>query len=424
MSPSLRSSLFVLALASGCASSPTAVRPDSATATAEKPAPSAVESKPQGLSLGDALAREIEPLPVKDLTIAEGEFTAQVEAKGEPVVTPHEGFFHVEIPVGTVTPMSCFVYPKHLDTGGALMGFLGSVTEKVQLVQLRTSEIAAVGIDPVVILHATYVAETEQGKQQGVLKVGARSARGNSVLCYHDEPGYSKAFSRMLQGFARTLKPATPQSAPSRYGELQVVKFRDVPVGFERRRLLDAKAGGRVDEVISMMLMPRSATEMVAQDSSKVVVTDASGRINTIRSSESSGGETSVDMTILRSAKKTNEYTYEGTLSGKAVKGTFKSSDKNGLPGDELLEEFMRQKMFTGGTPSYAYEQYDPELDLTKPMKLTVTPKNPAERLVTIHFGAMTIDGNVDQHGLVEKAQLTMGPATLTMERVATVGTP
>lgn len=416
------SPVLLLALFTGCAASTPAVRPE--PAPAEKPAPPAppppAEAKP--MTLQEALAREFDALPIKEVTFPADTFRGQAETSGQPEVTPHEGFLQVSIPVGTAVNMECFVYPKHLDSGAALLGFIQSVTEGVQLVQLRPVEIAAVGVDAVVVAHANYVTETPAGKQGGVLKIAVRAKSGNSVLCYHDEPGFSKSFSRMVQTFAGSLEAVDTEEVPSLYSELQRVSFRDVPVGFERRRVLTGKDGGKVHEVISMMLMPRSAVDLLAEDSSHVTTTDSKGRVVSIRSAEGSSGEATVDLTVERTSK--NVYAYQGALSGKEVSGTFKSKDKAGLPGDELVEARLRDQLFDGKTKSLAFESYDPALDLNAPTQLTITPLNAAERTAQVAMGAIKIDGQVDANGRLSKANINLGPAVLTMERIAEAGQP
>lgn len=422
-------SRFIIAVAAAalwaCAAAPkrdaavTANPPEEKTAAVRTPPP---EAKGR-VDLRAMLARELEkPLHVRAVKFPEGTFTGQTEAAGDAVVERHQGFERVQVPLGLGAALDCYAYPQMIDAAGSLQLILNDAAQRVTMRQVRPVDVVAIGVNPLLFAEAAYTTKTPAGDALGLIKMGVFSTPDASLMCLHDELGYSKTFQRMLTAFARSFKPVQPPETTARFTALAVVKLGGHPIGFERHRIHDAADGGRVDEIVEAMLMPRSQSEILAKDSTTVAVSDPAGRVSAIDVVEGENGEVELQMSVKRT--RGNKYSYEGVRSGKKVKGEFASSDPSGLPGEGTVETFVRTRLFDGKTQDYKLEHYEPSIDFSKPVELLLKPRKEGERAVTIVIGNLEMSGVADAQGMVERVEAAMGPTTFSQRRVATEGTP
>lgn len=412
-----------LSLACATQKADRAPRAEPPAAATQKPVAAAEQPAPPKQDLEAMARREVsQPLPTKAIAFPDDSFAADVEASTEPEVAREEGAVTVNFKIGSEGVANCYFYPEQIDVGGTAHRLLQLVSESVELRQVRPVAVSAIGTNPVVFLEGMYVGDGPAGKLLGMLKLAIHPTPQGSLMCIHDELGYSKTFRRVIEGLARTFKPKESESLAVRFADLATVKVGEVPVGFQRRRVIEAKDGGRIDEVLTAMLMPRSATDLMANDVSEVAIADKAGRISTLQFSSSSNGETELELSMER--KEGNTYAYQGTHSGKKVSGTFKSKDKAGLPGEAYLENVVRTRLFDGKSAGLAIEQYEPSVDFAKPVEVVLRSSKASARGLSMTIGKLELACVADAAGMVERAEMSVGPTTLVQERVASVGTP
>lgn len=403
-----------LALASGCATAPKPA--PSSSASPEVPA-AAPEEK---FDLEGMVARELKPMAKRKVASPDGKFSAEVEAVGEAKITPGEQFTIFEIPIGTGDQLTCFHYAHPLDAGGSLQRLAKSAEEKTQVQAVRVSDIVALAENPAVFLEVEYVVPTKGGVAAGMMKAMLYANPDIPVLCVHDELGYRESFKRISLDLVRSASVGA--SSEARYQELQLVKLNDRPVGFERRVMMDGEGNTVVTELTTAMMLPRSAKELIVEDTAATSLSDKSGQLIELTYAKASNGELSVQVAAKRKAG--NEYTYSGTHSGKEVSGAFKTKDRRGVATDLMVSRGVKEKLLSGKAKELKFELYQPSLNPAGAVEVVCRKDAKSARALSLQLGPMKLDGTADEHGMLERVEMAMGKAKLVQERVFERGTP
>lgn len=407
--------LLACSFAVGCATSKEAAAP------AETPAPAA-EAPPEQpkVDLEAMAAREAAPLARKQVQSPDGVFKLTAELSGEPTFTAEgEGMHSVTLPVGTGGPLSCYVYQDRIDPAGALSTVVASIgggPAKIQ--RIVPMEVAVVAERPVMFLRLDYVAQTEQGLAAGQVKLAATGGETGSLMCVHDELGYSKSFVRWVSGIVETLeRPGVTEEKP-KFREVQVTHMNELPVGFSER-VFYVRKDGRVLETYSSMLLPRTQTEVVASDSASAEKVDAKGLLTEVVYFKSMNNEVSSQLTLKKGKK--GSYQYSGTWETKPLEGTFTS--KAPLQGDVLHWQKVRE-LFKGKKESVSLPSYSPSTDPTN-VSTVIYRKDPSlERGLTIEVGPVSMKAVADEHGMMQRSELSMGRVNILSERTFLSGAP
>lgn len=418
----MRRFAFLLCLATGCATTQSA-RPEEAPAPASAPAAPSAPAEP--LTLEAARARELAPLGKQRLADPNGLFTGEVEGSGAAKYESGEGYTSFTLPLGEASELMCFVYDHPIDAGGALLAVAQAITqdENLRIQRVYPTGVVESGGVPAVFLDVDYLAPTEGGMAPGQAKLMVRASNRLPVLCAHDELGYTQSFRRISLGMANAL--VTPgESAPPapRYAEIQVVRLGQYEMGFEWWEVRDAEGGKRTTENTALLMMPRSTTQLMVQDTSFTTTADAKGQLLEMAYAKARDGELAVQVKVNREAA--GAYRYEGTHGGKPVQGAFQS--KRGLTHELSTAAAVREKLLTGKVKELAFDFYRPSGDPTKPAEVVYRKAEGAPRAVTVTSEGVTFTGTVDAKGLVEKVEMPLpgGQVKMTVERVFSRGEP
>jgi len=410
----LRSTLLSLCLFGlGCASTQ-----GTAAATAVREAPVPADARRELLA---ALEREQEPLPVRPLEAPQGRFTARVEAAGDPVFEDDQDFTVVDLPIGTETAIKCFIYRDSIDVGQSLQAMIGELSSSLRVEALRPVEIVAAGDRPAVFLELDYTTEAPGGQRAaGQVKILAAPHDDLPLVCFHDELGFRRTFRRITQALAASLEPfgKTP-----RFNELQVFKINGLPVGFEQRRVWEVEQDQTIVETATVLMMPRSRTELTFQDNVSTAVSDAAGRLSQYVFAKAVNGELVLQATLER--QRGNTYSVQGTQGGKEFSATLTSKDKAGLASELLIQREVKDALLGGQKAELSFETYRPATQVTALQ--TVHYRRIADRArgVSVQLEDVTMEGEVDEHGAMERMDLPLGQgARMVMDRVLAQGTP
>jgi hypothetical protein len=415
----LRTTLL-LGLLSGCATPASSSKTEAPAAT---PPPASAEPAPASgkLDLKELSARELAPLPGQKVSAPDGSFTGEVEAAGAPTLQAGEGLFVLSIPLGTGSPLTCFVYSQPVDAGGAIYRLVEMAGQRTELQRVRTTDIRLIGESPAVYAEAEYLVNLPRGKGAGLAKMMVYSHDQVPLVCTHDEPGYSESFKRVTSGLAASLVSSGGKPPASRYFEFHVIRVQGQPVGFERRVMRDAAGGGRLTEVESSLFFPRSVRELSVQDSVSSELSDKDGKLVARDFARASNGEPDIQMALKQVQGR--EYHYEGTHLGKALNGSFTApADLATEPGTARL---MRERFLPGADRELTLYYYIPAANPAAPMPQVLRKEASGSRELSVEMGPLKGTLTLDAQGMSEKMVAPLGEgAEMLRERVRVRGTP
>ncbi|KFA90881.1 hypothetical protein [Archangium violaceum] len=415
----LRTTLL-LGLLTGCATPASSSKTDAPAPAGA--APSSSESAPASgkLDLKALSARELAPLSKQKVSAPDGSFTGEVEATGAPTLQRGEELFVLSVPLGTGSPLTCFVYSGPVDAGGAIYRLVEMAGQRTELTRVRTTDIRLVGESPAVYAEAEYLVNVPKGKAAGLAKMMVYPHDRLPLVCTHDELGYSESFKRVTSGLAASLQGPGEAPPASRYFELNVIRVQGHPVGFEKRVMRDAAGGGRLTEVESSLFFPRSLKELSVQDTVSSELSDKDGRLVARDYARASNGALDIQMALKQVQGR--QYHYEGTHLGKALNGDFTApADLSTDPGTARL---MRERLLPGKDPELTLHYYMPAANPVAPTQQVLRKGAAGSRELTVEMGPLKATLTLDAQGMTERLVTPMGGSELVQERVHARGTP
>ncbi|WP_257461612.1 hypothetical protein [Archangium lipolyticum] len=414
----LRTTLL-LGLLTGCATTASSRPEASAGGTASAQAPSAAGSK---LDFKALSARELAPLSKQQVSAPDGSFTGEVEAAGTPTIQQQEGFVVLSVPLGTRSPLTCFIYSEPLDAGAAVHRLLSKVGQHTDIQLARATDVRLIDDAPAVFAEAQYLVDTPQGKAVGQARLMVHVDDQVPLVCSHDELGYSESFVRITSALAGSLtSPSAGKRKASRYSEFHLVRVEGRPVGFEKRVIRDSAGGAKLTEVETSLLLPRTARELMVQDTVSTELSDKEGRLVARDYARSTNGELDIQMSLELVGGR--EYHYEGKHSGKDLRGTFTvKKDLSTGPGTARL---VREQLLAGKKKELTLRVYDPAANPVAPVDQVLRRESDTGRELKLEMGPLEATLTVDAQGMVEKAEVSFtGNLRMVQERVSVSGSP
>jgi hypothetical protein len=367
-----------------------------------------------------AYARELQPLAKAPVQFEK--LSGEAEAGGAPTVKDLGTSFEMTIPVGTESPLQCFVYKKEVDAGGTVLKVMREVGKSVDVRTFKVQDVSLIGDYPAVYLEAQYLAKTPKGQALGELKSMFYQHPVNPMLCMHDELGYNETFHRMTKGLAASLKIAGLQVAPTKLMEVYVDKIDGHPVGFSSHVVLPNKNGKRAAISRSTMFLPRSDKDLAIQDRASNEIWDPEGRLLEAVYADSDGGELSLAVTLKKVGPV--EYAYKGKAGGKELAGKFKTKSKRGLATDKVLADLVAAELLSGKSNELTVEEYHASVNPEAALEVSYKTASKEKRQITTTIGDAQATLTSDEKGRLEKAEIPVGTTSITHERVFTRGAP
>jgi hypothetical protein len=193
------------------------------------------------------------------------------------------------------------------------------------------------------------------------------------------------------------------------------------PVGFEKRAVRDSAGGAKLTEVETSLLLPRTARELMVQDTVSTELTDKDGRLVARDYARSTNGELDIQMSLEQVGGR--EYHYEGKHSGKELSGNF--TVKTDLSTSPSTARLVREQLLSGKKKELTLRVYDPAANPVAPVDQVLSRESDKGRELKMKMGPLEATLTVDAQGLVEKAELPfMGDLRMVQERVSVSGSP
>lgn len=415
----LRTTLL-LGLLTGCATPASSTRPPEApagTPAEAAPTPAPTAAKPD---LKAIAARELAPLSPQRVAAPDGSFTGEVEAAGAPTLQEQQGVIVLSVPLGTRSPLTCFVYSQPLDAGDSIYRLVQMAGQRTELQLVRTTDVRLIGDSPAVYAEAQYLVDTPQGKAAGQAKMMVHTHDQVPLVCSHDELGYSESFKRITSGLAGSLQGAAGKQPAPRYFEFSIIRVKGHPVGFEKRVMRDGAGGSRLTEVETSLFFPRTPRELMVQDMVSSELADKDGRLVARDYARATNGEVDIQMALEQVQGR--EYHYEGKHSGKELQGTFTApADLATEPGTARL---LRERFLPGQDKELTLHYYMPSANPVAPVQQVLRKGAAGSRELTVEMGPLKGTLTLDSQGMTEKLVMPLGGTELVQERVRVSGTP
>ena len=413
----LRGAFSLMGLLLGCAAS-TPSRPSASAPLPEPAAESPVRPPPEAPT-----ARELAELPRRQVAAPGDAFTGEVEAAEAPTFQTREDALVLSVPLGTRSPMTCFVYAEPLEAGGALHRLMALAARRTRVRSARITDVRLLAGAPAVFAELTYRSDTPGGESAGQVKMMVHVDERVPLVCTHDEPGYVASFARIAGGLAGSLKGAGGEAPrPPRYTEFHVMRVREAPVGFEWRVVRDAAGSGRLTQVVTSLFFPRAVWELTAQDTVSTELSDKDGVLVARDDARAINGE--LDLRMSLEQVKGREYHYEGRVQGKDVSGAFTApAALASAPGmTRALREWLEGK----GPDALTLQLYSPELNPVAPVAQVLRRgKGEGGREVEAELGGGSATLVLDANGAVERLVMPLGEnLRMVRERVSATGVP
>jgi hypothetical protein len=374
-----------------------------------------------GLTVQEAMRREIAPLPLHAVTSADGAVSLQTEAMSDPTIAPLDGApnrYVVTIPLGDGSSVSCGVFAEN--------SFTARATDAVRLAgpTLEAPQIAALDAGAIVDRPFLYVEVMGRLPENGVPKgvafkyLGAALARG-SVVCTQPGLGYQATFKRIVSGLVGSLHVRYDDALPrTTYHEIQIVKAQGRPVGFVDLRFCGSPDSSQLALKRGAMMIPRTPSEWLTTDTLRADVSTPSGEITRAGATAMQGDATEHDLKLTRVGA---GYHVAGTVKGKAVSADLHTDLP--LPDDRQVAHRIERAARTNGPWPVRALQWAPDVS---PLELIDTAFGCSGNGATpcqFRLGSIDMDMAMDQSGMAKEVTFTApNGVTLSMQRVFVSG--
>jgi hypothetical protein len=408
----------VLAAALAAPAAPT----DAGPAAAKRPSPPAARAIPaEGPEGVRALfERELPTLAKRRFETPLG-ISGQVEAAAAPTVQATAQAAALTIPLGTGQPITCSLFPTRIGVGETFWRLVEAAQKNVKVVAALPAEVVAVDGSALVLAQVVYQLESEKGPLAGQMKLAALAHPSHSLLCVHDEPGYSATFARLVKGLAASLAGGPrDERADAVFAELSVLRVGNLPVGFGERAVWRRKEGGLRAEEHGTQLLPRGPADLVTLDSVSVEELDRGDLLARGTFAQVTNGELDGRMVLVREPDG-KTYRYDGEKDGKPLQGTFATA--GGISSDLWLARRLARSA-PAPKGDLVHEGYSMSSNPVAPVSVAWRPDPASPRRGTLEVGALRISGDLADDGMLRVGEMPVGPAKLVVERVWSRGAP
>jgi len=418
----MRISIAIASFGAALACATVGPKPPSEPASApEKPrtasAPAAAPDK--SAEIAALFEREIGPLSQAPVVSSNGKTKASVEAKAPPTVKPAGEEDNIEIPIGTASPVVCELLQSRIDAAASMANLVSRLKGVAEVKPMKPIDVEMAGENPVLFGEYAYFMPGEGGKKNvGHAKIAVVVNPRHSLLCSHDEPGYSRSFRRIVDGIASSMVTSSGDDlrTDAKFAEVEIIKVGDLRVGFSEVQVWNAEGGGFITRTYSSMVFPRGE-DLFAADQIRRSKADTSGTLEEENFVSVANGEVVTKVTVGRQAA--NKYKYEGTQSGKPVSGEFATA--SGLA-SEVRQASIVRELLGKKTGQVEFDEYAASANPVAPVHTVYRRESPDSTTISATSEKLRYSFAPDEGGWPRHAEIPMGPINLTYDRAWTHG--
>ncbi|HYQ72705.1 MAG TPA: hypothetical protein VET88_12355, partial [Gammaproteobacteria bacterium] len=332
-----------------------------------------------------------------------------------PVLTPHEDFYQLSIPMDTEVAAECFVYQDALDSAATLQALLNELLAGFPETGILKIDAGTFGQLPYVYQESLYL--TEQGAA-GVIKGIVVPVGMSTLACLHDEPGYRETFMQVVDSLAGSLH--FREAAPEDWGfqEILVWRLRDLNIGYTVNSIGKTEDGEIKSVIETAVVIPRTATETLTHDGYDVVYELGTGELIAGSYAEATSGELTLSISLEQAPE--GGYRVAGKFQGKDIDSPLDPATSPVGPYRQLVELVKAANPDDGQPRALSIDTYVPS---ASPLQtLAVEAKPTGQRIgglpeYALLFAGMEATSVVDAYGQ-QAVSLQMGPMELQLNRV------
>jgi hypothetical protein len=378
-------------------------------------APPKAAGKEAAFDFDALLRREASALPMVKVT--NETFSAEVEAAAPPELERTTASLQVSVPVGTASPIKCYVYDGQRDGAATMAAAVANVKTAMEVRLFEPTDVFVAARHAVLAAHAIYIVKQNEVKAAGELKMAFYNHPLTSAICMHDEPGYTATFKRITKHLFESMSRSDREyRMKPKSWSVSVTKLNGRPVGFDDSVTYETTNEVIVTSTRASELLPRSAVDAMPGDSIASVSTDRSGNLLERTDIRGHGKEIELKVDLKRIGQA--HYGYQGELSGKPISGKFKTKDTAGIATGKSIATRIKTRLLSGKATSFKAEEYVPNIDPTAVVETSYEIESASERKVRSLLGALKLSAVVDAEGEIETAAANIGGANLTIERL------
>lgn len=382
----------------------------------------ATSPEPQWLT--DARAREAEPMPPQTIGSEDRFFRARVPAKLAGPIVRTGDIYHVQLEVGTETPIECFVYQEELDSAASLSMISSGTFEAISNVsevdykEIGELDAGAIVGSPFLYVDWLYRARVGDSVQVGGIKHLTAQKRGRTVHCLHNEVGYTQTFRRAVRGLIESLEYQQPRKSEPHFTQVSTLTIKGTPVGYEHVTLVRDESGTTRVDVRTALLMPVDRETIAATDSVAVEFAEPDGDLIEQVFVETENGELVTQLTLVPGSQ--GVWEASGMFKSKPVAAQIRPGAhpttwlgealtlRQALARDGIGSEVTLVRWIPGADPTHL-------LDETLSIEEELDQERYGARLVVAGLEAALV---VDIQGSIETASIDMGFGNMDFERV------
>jgi len=389
----------------------------------------ACAGKPPPATFAEHSVREAAVAKPIAIAAPDGSFTALIQGKPVGDMETQDEFYYARFDIGGENPMECSFYREEIDLATSLrqmssemLDIVGKYFGKLDYKQIARVDAGAIGRNPFLAVDWNYAATVEGVRTGGEIKQILANKDGRSIYCTHNEVGYKETFRGAFDGLLDSLEYEGESEPPPQYLEILVYAVQGQRVGIEQVTVLYDDDGDARTVVYDSMLLPVGADELIAQDSTDVQFTSASGDLINQIHMRYQNGEPESSLSLIPGAE-VGLWKVLGEYRTKKIDAIFAAPRLSSWLGSVLA--FRAALARSGEEARVSLVEWVPDANPISPVEaraLVLKKLDDGTYRTRLEIDALHMDAVIDADGLTRSGVMKVGPVELAVERIFAEG--
>ena len=372
------------------------------------------------------MAKEVRKLKFRSVSAADDTYRFQMAGKPK---KPEEfdGGWYFQSDIRTEALLECYIF-----TGDESLAAIANSVADINIEANAEAndgaagnrsvfEIDAGAIDgaPYLSLEWVFTIGEAPNALAGFVKVRAAIKNEMTLVCNHNYLGYRQTFADAFAEFVRTAElPAS--TMPPYYEEVAVQSLNGQQIGITRVSYARDDEGDSRIKMISAALLPLGPNTVGTSDSRGITWSTPEGNVINAFSSDAENGDLVTDMRLDRNEN--GDWVSSGIFQGKEIEQVL---DGATTPVSEIGQMQAARALFSGENSDVAFPLWIADADPTQFLDGRIVRNEDSEGLRgRMELGPLVFDAGFDADGALVDADIQMGSAQMTVERVWVNGEP
>jgi len=380
-------------------------------------------------TFAERAVREAEAVDAVGFAAPDGSFKARIAARPLGAVEAQEDFYYARFDIGSEKPMECSFFREEIDLATSLrdmseemLAIVGKYFGGLDFKQISRVDAGAIGGNPFLALDWVFAATVEGVPTGGELKQILANKHGRSVYCAHNETGYRETFHSVFASLLDTLEYEDEGEPPPRYLEILVYSVQGQRVGIEQVNVQYDDEGDARTVVYDSMLLPVGNSELIAQDTTDVQFTSASGALINQIHTRYENGEPEASLSLIPGAE-VGLWKVFGEYRTKNIDAIFAAPRLSSWMGGVLaLRDAIERD---GADARVSVVEWVPDANPISPVEMRALVQEDLDDgtfRTRIEIDALSMEAVIDDDGLTRSGAMKVGPVEVAVERVYAKG--